>query len=168
MWAKTYQIVYKPSVNIANFQQRSVKQIIFNPDSTVKLVLENYYKANILGASINQTPSKGDFVRFVRKRVLFNNELITTNLFKADFASVSVPYAGTYSLNLNSYISETYDPSGTMVSGVFTAPITSSYRVSCETTITVNYTGVATQANVSIIAKVNGTTEYYVAGSTTI
>jgi hypothetical protein len=168
MWADTYQILYKPSTNISNFQQRSVKQIIYNPDSTAKLVLENYYKSNILGASINQTPSKGDFVRFVRKRALFNRDSITTNLFNANFTSVSVPYAGPYSLNLNSYILETFDPGGTMVSGVFTAPTTSSYRVSCSTTVAVNYVGTATQANVSIIAKVNGTTEYFVAGSTTI
>jgi hypothetical protein len=72
MWADAYQILYKPSTNIVNFQQRSVKQVIFNADSTVKLVLEDYYKFNVLGASINQTPSKGDFVRFVRQRALYN------------------------------------------------------------------------------------------------
>ena len=74
IWADTYQILYKPSTNIINFQQRSVKQVIFNADSTVKLVLEDYYKFNVLGASINQTPSKGDFVRFVRQRALYTRE----------------------------------------------------------------------------------------------
>jgi hypothetical protein len=168
IWADTYQILYKPSTNILNFQQRSVKQIIFNPDTTAKLVLENYYKNNILGASINQTPSKGDFVRFVRKRALFNRDLVTLNLFNANFSSVSVPYAGPYSLNLNTYINETYDPNGTMSLGVFTAPSTANYRVSGNANISVTYVGTATIATVSIIAKVNGATEYFVCGSTTI
>lgn len=168
IWADTYQIVYKPSTNILNFQQRSVKQIIFNPDSTAKIILENYYKNNILGASINQNPSKGDFVRFVRKRALFNRDLVTLNLFNANFSSVSVPYAGPYSLNLNTYINETYDPNGTMSLGVFTAPSTANYRVSGNANISVTYVGTATMATVSIIAKVNGATEYFVCGSTTI
>lgn len=74
IWATNYQVLYKPSTNIANFQQRSVIKATYNPDTTVKLSLDNYYKPNYEGASINQTPSKGDFVRFVRKRALFNKE----------------------------------------------------------------------------------------------
>lgn len=74
IWATNYQILYKPSTNIANFQQRSVIKATYNPDTTVKLSLDNYYKPNYEGASINQTPSKGDFVRFVRKRALFTKE----------------------------------------------------------------------------------------------
>lgn len=146
IWADTYQIVYKPSTNISNFQQRSVKEVIFNPDSTIVLVLDSYYKGNILGASINQTPSKGDFVRFVRQRALFERTKPIINSFTANTNSISVAGSGSsgfyvYSLNLSSYISESYDPDGNMSGGVFTAPATGQYQFIGSTTIQVNYTG---------------------------
>jgi len=78
VWATNYQIVYKPSVNIANFQQRSVKNIEYLPDSSIKIILDDYYKSQgegfQIGASINQTPSRGDLVRFVRERVMFDSD----------------------------------------------------------------------------------------------
>ena len=146
MWADTYQVVYKPSTNISNFQQRSVKEVIFNPDSTVVLVLDSYYKGNILGASINQTPSKGDFVRFIRQRALFERAKPLINSFTANTNSVLVTGSGTpgffvYVLDLTSYILESYDPDGNMSSGIFTAPSTGQYQFTGNTTIQVNYTG---------------------------
>jgi hypothetical protein len=176
MWADAYQILYKPSINISNFQQRSVKEVIFNADSTAKLVLENYYKGNILGASINQTPSKGDFVRFVRERALFNQDVTNLNLFNANANSIVVPssvstlpgYSNRYTLNLSSYIVESYDPFSTMLAGVFTAPYTGTFRFDAETTINISYTGVYSPiAYNRITAVVNGTTEYVIGGSVT-
>lgn len=93
IWATNYQIVYKPSTNIANFQQRSIKQVQYLPDSSVNLILDNYYKnenGQFPGASINQTPSKGDLVRFVRERATFNSDY-TTALISGDEGSVSSP-----------------------------------------------------------------------------
>ena len=160
IWADTYQIVYKPSVNIANFQQRSVKEVVFNADSTVKLILENYYKNNILGASINQTPSKGDFVRFVRQRALFTKDAAPVCLFTANASSVSIPYASTGNtgyLNLSSYASETYDPGNNLVLGVFTAPTTDTYKFDVFTAINFSFLGTpATGATVQIMADVPG------------
>lgn len=167
IWADTYQIVYKPSTNIANFQQRSVKEVIFNADSTVKLVLENYYKANILGASINQTPSKGDFVRFVRDRALFTDDYFISNSFRANFSNQTIPYSIASPLNLSSYITETYDPNGTMVLGVFTAPATGNYRIDALVDVIVSYSGASpSTASASIIAKVNGLVEHNVGSAT--
>lgn len=99
-WATNYQVVYKPSTNIANFQQRSIKQVEYLPDSSVNLILDNYYKnenGQFPGASINQTPSKGDLVRFVRERATFNSEF-TSALIAGDQGSVSTP-ASTVSFN---------------------------------------------------------------------
>lgn len=160
MWADTYQIVYKPSTNIANFQQRSVKEVIFNADSTAKLVLENYYKNNILGASINQTPSKGDFVRFVRQRALFEKDSTILCLFSANASSVVIPYASTGStgfLSLSSYIIESYDAGGNLVLGVFTAPTAGTYTFTVCTSLSFNYTGTAANgATAQIMADVPG------------
>jgi len=145
MWADTYQIVYKPSTNISNFQQRSVKQIIYNADSTAKLVLENYYKKNILGASINQTPSQGDFVRFVRQRALFERDVTPINIFTANFSNVNIPLVpasgGEYRLLLSSYISESYDPGSTMLSGIFTAPSSGNYNFNVTASFDVSFDG---------------------------
>ena len=144
IWADTYQILYKPSTNISNFQQRSVKEVVFNSDSTIKLVLESYYKnsngGQFIGASINQTPSKGDFVRFVRQRATFDKAKPLINAFTANETNQPVTGVGTYALNLSSYISETYDPSGNMSAGVFTAPSTGQYQFQGETILSVNYT----------------------------
>ena len=160
IWADTYQILYKPSTNISNFQQRSVKEVIFNPDSTAKLILENYYKGNILGASINQTPSKGDFVRFVRQRATFDKAKPLINAFTANEVNQPVSGVGTYVLNLSSYISETYDPSGNMSAGVFTAPSTGQYQFQGETTLSVNYVAspIPTDAYGYIRIVINGVT----------
>jgi hypothetical protein len=170
IWADTYQILYKPSTNISNFQQRSVKEVVFNADSTVKLVLDTYYKENILGASINQTPSKGDFVRFVRQRALFENDVTIYNLFTANESNVTVTssastlpgYANAYLLNLSSYVSETYDPFSTMLAGTFTTPYTGTFRINCQTTTTITYTGPSSLVNIRMIALVNGTTPYVI------
>jgi len=160
MWADTYQILYKPSTNIANFQQRSVKEVVFNADSTVKLILENYYKEQILGASINQTPSKGDFVRFVRKRALFTKDAAPICLFRANSNSVSIPYASTGNtgyLNLSSYVSENYDPGNNLILGVFTAPSTDTYKFEVFTAVNFSFLGTpATGATVQIMADVPG------------
>lgn len=149
VWADAYQILYKPSTNISNFQQRSVKQVIYNPDTTIKLVLDNYYKEQVLGASINHTPSKGDFVRFVRARALFEKDFVIYNQFTANqvsinvprIASGSLPNAFMYQLDLSSYINETYDPNSTMSSGIFTAPTSGTYRIKFETTTTIAGSG---------------------------
>ena len=170
IWADTYQIVYKPSINISNFQQRSVKEVVFNPDSTVKLVLDSYYKGNILGASINQTPSTGDFVRFVRQRALFEKDLTNYNLFTANESNVTVSssastipgYANAYLLNLSSYVSEIYDPYSTMSAGTFTTPYTGTFRINCQTTVQITYTGLPSLVLIRMIALVNGTTPYVV------
>jgi len=90
-WATNYQILYKPSTNIANFQQRSVIKATYNPDTTVKLSLDNYYKPNYEGASINQTPSKGDFIRFVRKRALFTREAVLVISNGLNLGSITRP-----------------------------------------------------------------------------
>lgn len=160
IWADTYQIVYKPSTNIANFQQRSVKEVIFNADSTVKLVLENYYKANILGASINQTPSKGDFVRFVRQRALFDKAKPVINSFTANESNQPVAGVGTYIFSLTPYITETYDPSGNMLGGIFTVPSTGQYQFTGETMVSVNYTvsPIPTSAYAYMRIVINGVT----------
>jgi hypothetical protein len=160
IWADTYQILYKPSTNISNFQQRSVKEVIFNADSTAKLVLENYYKGNILGASINQNPSKGDFVRFVRQRATFDKAKPLINAFTANETNQPVAGVGTYALNLSSYISETYDPNGNMSAGVFTAPSTGQYQFQGETILSVNYTvsPIPTDAYGYIRLVINGVT----------
>ncbi len=92
-WATNYQIVYKPSTNIANFQQRSIKQVEYLPDSSVNLILDNYYKnenGQFPGASINQTPSKGDLVRFVRERATFNSDY-TSALISGFEGSITLP-----------------------------------------------------------------------------
>ena len=160
IWADTYQILYKPSTNIANFQQRSVKQVIFNADSTAKLILENYYKNNILGASINQTPSTGDFVRFVRQRALFEKDSTILCLFSANANAVSIPYASTGNtgfLFLSSYIIESYDAGGNLVLGVFTAPTAGTYTFTVCTSLNFNYTGTAASgATAQIMADVPG------------
>jgi hypothetical protein len=160
MWADTYQILYKPSKNIANFQQRSVKEVIFNADSTAKLILENYYKNNILGASINQTPSTGDFVRFVRQRALFEKDSTILCLFSANANAVSIPYASTGNtgfLSLSSYIIESYDAGGNLVLGVFTAPTAGTYTFTVCTSLGFNYTGTAANgATAQIMADVPG------------
>lgn len=160
IWADTYQIVYKPSTNIANFQQRSVKEVVFNADSTVKLILENYYKNNILGASINQTPSKGDFVRFVRQRALFDKAKPVINSFTANLSNQPVAGVGTYVFSLTPYITETYDPSGNMSAGIFTAPSTGQYQFTGETMVSVNYTvsPIPTSAYAYMRIVINGVT----------
>jgi len=137
VWATNYQILYKPSTNIANFQQRSVKSIIYNPDNTISLTLEDYYKSDsgsqYIGATINQTPSKGDLVRFVRKRALFeeenkdvlrtigNNE-ITTSLYTSS----------SYNFDLATYLTEVFDPGSDFnpTTGVYTVPSTGLYNMS--------------------------------------
>ena len=171
IWADTYQILYKPSTNIANFQQRSVKEVIFNADSTAKLVLENYYKNNILGASINQTPSKGDFVRFVRQRALFEKDSTILCLFSANANAVSIPYASTGNtgfLSLSPYIIESYDAGGNLVSGVFTAPSAGTYTFTVCTSLSFNYTGTAaTGATAQIMADVLGSDVSIAAGFVT-
>lgn len=134
MWATNYQILYKPSTNIANFQQRSVKSIIYNPDNTISLILENYYKSDTgsqyIGASINQTPSKGDLVRFVRKRALFEKEdkpvLITIGN-----DSITTSLSGlSYIFDLSTYLTETFDPGSDFdpITGIYTAPTSSLYN----------------------------------------
>ena len=161
IWADTYQILYKPSTNISNFQQRSVKEVVFNADSTVKLVLDTYYKENILGASINQTPSKGDFVRFVRQRALFERDYTNINLFTANFGSVSVPSytpgSPEYRLLLSAYVAETYDPGSTMSSGVFITPSSGSYNFSVTTSVTTSFAPTVSVATATIYANISGT-----------
>lgn len=170
IWADTYQIVYKPSTNISNFQQRSVKEVVFNPDSTVKIILDSYYKNNILGASINQTPSKGDFVRFVRQRALFERDLTSYNIFTANQSNATVPslassvpgYANAYSLNLSSYVAESYDPYTTMSGGTFTAPYTGTFRFNSTSNVTITYSAGSPIVWIRLTAIVNGTTSYVI------
>jgi hypothetical protein len=103
IWATNYQIVYKPSTNIANFQQRSIKKIEFLSDSSVNLILDDYYKnenGQFPGASINQTPSKGDLVRFVRERAMFNADS-TTHLIAGNNGTPEAPAASVMFENVN-------------------------------------------------------------------
>jgi hypothetical protein len=167
--------LYRPSRNIANFQQRSVKQVIFNADSTAQLVLEDYYKPNILGASINQTPSRGDFVRFVRQRALFDKDSsdvvrFTANMVNEAASRLSLPATYPYALyqrNITSSIVETYDPSGYMSGGVFTVPYTGNFTFGVNATVTVQYippTPVPVQARIFIEVLNGGTNTGYIFG----
>lgn len=177
IWATNYQILYRPSKNIANFQQRSVKQVVFNSDSTAQIVLEDYYKFNVLGASINHTPSKGDFVRFVRQRALFERDRAYAVRFTADMTQESAsrlslpatyPYA-LYQRVITSSIVETYDPNGYMSGGVFTAPYTGIYTFGVNATVTVEYippTPVPVQAGIMIEILNGGFVTGYVYGQT--
>lgn len=176
IWADTYQILYKPSTNIANFQQRSVKEIIYNSDLTMQLVLEDYYKNNVLGASINQTPSKGDFVRFVRQRALLEKDLIDLNLFTANTSNVQVTNTGVpgfslfryYKLNLSPYVSELYDPESTMSGGVFTAPYTGTFNINVDTISSWTFdSGITAFPIVELIAEVNGGATTYTIATVT-
>lgn len=133
IWATHYQVLYKPSTNISNFQQRSVKEIIFNSDTSIDLVLEHYYIPNYPGASINQTPSRGDFVRFVRQRALFEREGTTLGIISSNSTTYSLGSIGVSSLQTINYYSsftETYD-AGTYVSAgnIFTPTSTGSYTI---------------------------------------
>lgn len=135
IWATNYQILYKPSTNIANFQQRSVKSITYNPDNTISLILENYYKSDTggqyIGASINQTPSTGDLVRFVRKRALFEKEdkRILSSVGN-DSITTALIGSGLYSFDLATYLTETFDPGSDFnpVTGIYTVPTTGDYN----------------------------------------
>lgn len=141
IWATNYQILYKPSTNISNFQQRSVIKATYNPDSTVKLELDNYYKSNYEGASINQTPSKGDFVRFVRKRALFNKENKTIAIEKAQNEPLIISHvgAGNYSIDLSPYYSTVYDPSSIFSSGQLIAPSSGTYTLKANLLLTLDF-----------------------------
>lgn len=135
IWATNYQILYKPSTNIANFQQRAVKSIVYNPDNTISLILENYYKSDTggqyIGASINQTPSTGDLVRFVRKRALFEKEdkRILSSVGN-DSITTALIGSGLYSFDLATYLTETFDPGSDFnpVTGIYTVPTTGDYN----------------------------------------
>lgn len=143
MWADTYQIVYKPSTNISNFQQRSVKEVIFNEDSTVKLVLDNYYKKNILGASINQTPSRGDFVRFVRRRALFNRDFEPIAILEGPADSYPLGSVPDNFENIvpgyNGDLVALYNPFGYVVGPNFIPPTTTSYNVRFNTEFNITF-----------------------------
>jgi hypothetical protein len=137
VWATNYQILYKPSTNIANFQQRSVKSIIYNPDNTISLILENYYKSDdngqFIGASINQTPSQRDLVRFVRKRALFEKEKNEVLLaIGNDIITTSQATSSTYLFDLATYLTEAFDPGSDFnpVTGIYTVPATDNYNFS--------------------------------------
>lgn len=142
IWATNYQILYKPSTNIANFQQRSVNKVVYNEDSTIKLMLDNYYKNNYIGASINKTPSKGDFVRFVRKRALFNKENKTIGVEEAVNEPLIISYSGgggLYSIDLSPYYSTIYDPGSIFSSGQLIAPSTGTYRLKASLLLTLDF-----------------------------
>lgn len=137
VWATNYQILYKPSTNIANFQQRSVKSIVYNPDNTISLILENYYKSDAggqyIGASINQTPSAGDLVRFVRKRALFERENKTVlSTIGSGSVTTSLLSGSLYLFNLATYLSEVFDPGSDFdpITGIYTVPATGVYNFS--------------------------------------
>jgi hypothetical protein len=144
MWANTYQILYKPSTNISNFQQRSVTKAIFNPDSTITLELEGYYKNNVLGASINQTPSKGDFVRFVRRRALLNEDVEPLAILIGPAGPYPIPSAPDAVENVvplfNDDLVEAYDPFGYITAlPSFVPPSTQSYNVKVNLKFNITY-----------------------------
>ena len=70
-WATHYQILVKKDETILNFQQRGFTKIEVDPESytsaRLKISLESYYLKTYKGATINQTPQKGDIVRFIRR-----------------------------------------------------------------------------------------------------
>ena len=162
VWATNYQILYKPSTNIANFQQRSVIKATYNPDTTVKLFLDNYYKPNYEGASINQTPSKGDFVRFVRKRALFTKEnalLISNGL---NLGSITRPlnptlldtYYFLFESNppTNNHLTVICDPTGAFSPpGAFTTVGVTNYRFEFNSQFTLSWDlGYATPTSATV------------------
>jgi len=162
VWATNYQILYKPSTNIANFQQRSVIKATYNPDTTVKLFLDNYYKPNYEGASINQTPSKGDFVRFVRKRALFTKEnalLISNGL---NLGSITRPlnptlldtYYFLFESNppTNDHLTVICDPTGAFSPpGAFTTVGVTNYRFEFNSQFTLSWDlGYATPTSATV------------------
>jgi hypothetical protein len=149
-WADTYQVVYKPSTNISNFQQRSVKEVIFNADSTAKLILENYYKnsngGQFIGASINQTPSKGDFVRFVRRRALFNKDFEPLAILEGPIGTYAMPASPDAVENVvplfNDDLAEIYDPYGYInPTSKFIPPTTQSYNIKVNLSFNITYPG---------------------------
>jgi hypothetical protein len=144
IWADTYQILYKPSTNIANFQQRSVTKAIYNPDSTITLELEGYYKNNVIGASINQTPSRGDFVRFVRKRALFNNEAEPLGILIGPASAYPIPLAPDQVQNevplFNDDLIAAYNPYGYITTfPSFVPPTTQVYNVKVNLKFNITY-----------------------------
>lgn len=66
-WATHYQVVYRPSTNIAAFNQRICTQVERYNDGTYGLSLSKLFFST--GATFNYTPSKGDRVRLIRKRI---------------------------------------------------------------------------------------------------
>jgi hypothetical protein len=67
-WATHYQILVKKDELMTNFQQRAITDIIIDPNGmTYKISLENLYTNTYKGTTINQTPQKGDIVRFLYK-----------------------------------------------------------------------------------------------------
>jgi hypothetical protein len=165
IWATNYQVLYRPSTDIANFQQRSVKNIVFNPDNTISLVLENYYKnedsGQFIGASINQTPSKGDFVRFVRQRALFTKEyrLLISNGLNIGPAT-RVVSGSTYRFSFISApplyddLNVICDPNSNFAPpAAFDAPATSSYEFVCDTNFTLSWpTGYSDPSSIKVTA----------------
>jgi hypothetical protein len=65
LWAKTYQLLYKPPK--ITFQWRTIKDVQFQANGRVRINLEGEYEATYRGASINMTPQAGDTVRFIRR-----------------------------------------------------------------------------------------------------
>lgn len=65
-WATHYQVLVKKDELMINFQQRAITDIIIDPNGmTYKISLENLYTNTYKGTTINQTPQKGDIVRFL-------------------------------------------------------------------------------------------------------
>lgn len=154
MWATHYQVLYKPSTNISNFQQRSVKGIVFNDDTTINLILDHYYLPNYVGASINQTPSRGDLVRFVRQRALFEREATTLGIISSPlttynvgslsaFSTYTIPYYGSFT--------ETFD-AGTYITGgyVFTPTSTGVYNILFAHQFRATWSGIPGDVNLEV------------------
>jgi hypothetical protein len=141
IWATHYQILYKPSTNISNFQQRSVEQLIYNPDTSIDIVLDHYYLPNYHGASINQTPSKGDFVRFVRQRALFERELNILAIMEStlvDYSLGIVPQLTWVDIPYGPSFSETYD-AASYISGYTFTPTAAPCKIDFKHTYSVYY-----------------------------
>jgi hypothetical protein len=100
-WATHYQILVKKDETILNFQQRGFTKIEVDPESytsaRLKISLESYYLKTYKGATINQTPQKGDIVRFLRR---YSNPI---SLWPGPMAASNMTWLGRFGRSSSNY-----------------------------------------------------------------
>jgi hypothetical protein len=100
-WATHYQILVKKDETILNFQQRGFTKIEVDPESytsaRLKISLESYFLKTYKGATINQTPQKGDIVRFLRR---YSNPI---SLWPGPGAASNITWLGRFGRSSSNY-----------------------------------------------------------------